>query len=126
MAVEDGLALGVLLGRLNQCPELMQRCTRLQAIQDVLVLYEALRKSRTTVSVRGAISMQDFFHLEDGPDQVYRDSILEGYACSQTWPPDCRWNWGDGSYQRELLGFDVVEDANAAFDRWRKYRACSR
>jgi salicylate hydroxylase len=122
MAVEDGLVLGVLLGRLVQCLELRHDCAKQAALHEVLSLYERLRKSRTAVSVRGAISMQDFFHLADGEEQARRDQILRDYNQSRTWPPDCKWNWGDATYQQSLLGFDVVKHAEEEFDLWRKGR----
>ena len=126
MAVEDGLVLGVLLGKLAQKPELLRDSTKQAAIAEVLSLYERLRKSRTAVSVRGAISMQDFFHLADGEELARRDQILGEYSKSREWPRDCKWNWGDATYQQSLLGFDVVKNADEAFDLWRKARHTER
>ncbi|KAK5690401.1 hypothetical protein LTR97_012269 [Elasticomyces elasticus] len=122
MAVEDGLTLGVLLGRLNECSDMMHDCILREALEGVLTLYEKLRKLRTTVSVKGAVSMQNFFHLADGDAQTYRDQILHDYDLTGAWPADCKWNWGDAVYQRSLLGVDVVKDANEAFDLWTKER----
>ncbi|KAK5167143.1 uncharacterized protein LTR77_007873 [Saxophila tyrrhenica] len=122
MAVEDGLVLGVLLGRLQQSPELTQDGTKQQALNQVLALYERLRKARTTINVQGALNMRDFFHLGDGEEQVWRDGIMREYNESGAWPEGCRWNWGDVGYERSLLGFDLVVDAGGQFDRWREGR----
>ena len=37
--------------------------------------FERLRKSRTTVNVRGAAANRTFFHLLDGPVQARRDEV---------------------------------------------------
>jgi salicylate hydroxylase len=57
MAVEDGAAIGILIGSLSQ--------SRLQDreahIPEILRLYEAMRKRRTTTNVQGAIENRHLF-----------------------------------------------------------------
>lgn len=64
------------------------------------------------------MSCQDFYHLPDGDEQVYRDDLLEQYSLHGDWPADCKWNWGDAQYQQSLLSFDAVDDARQQFDLW--------
>ena len=123
MAVEDGVVIGTLLGRLQRSRELLLEKYRQKSVHDVLKLYERLRKNRTTLNVKGAVQCQDFYHLRDGDEQIYRDDILHRFDESEEWPESCKWNWGDAQYQGSLLGFDVVEDAHQQFDRWLAHAA---
>lgn len=116
MAVEDGAVLGKLLGLLNSSSELSSNAKAL--IPEVLHLYESLRKSRTTVNVKGAISNQRMYHLPDGPEQEARDSELERVQ----WGDKTNWNNTDVEYQNNLLGFDVVRECEAAFESWKEKR----
>ena len=116
MAVEDGLTIGLLLGKLERSGECTCPKTKQDAIHKALRVYERLRKMRTTINVHGAVSMQDFFHLSNGEEQVRRDEILQEYTRSRAWPKDCKWPWGDAAYQQSLLGFDIDEAANRGFD----------
>ena len=113
MAVEDGLVLGTILGRLTTTDDIPAAEKR-DRIHDVLVLFEKLRKSRTTLNVKGAIANRKFFHMHDGPEQEQRDKDL----AEVDWVKPCRWHWGDLSYQQKMLGFDMVKDTNDAFTRW--------
>ena len=122
MAVEDAATLGVLFGRLQRHLNQKPCIVKSHSIRAVLLMYEKLRKDRTTINVQGAGSMQEFFHLPDGDAQRYRDEILQEYKHTQTWPKDCRWPWGDAEYQSSLLGFDIVEAANEEFERWKLSR----
>ena len=119
MAVEDGAVIGMLLGRLQGCQELLRSGDRVSNVHEVLKLYERIRKQRTTLGVRGAIKAQDFYHLPDGDDQRLRDELVERHVEFGEWPHPCRWIWGDMEYQKSLLGFDVLQDANEKFDAWR-------
>lgn len=112
MAVEDGCVLGILLGRARR--EIRDATVLRNKLASVLKLYESLRKSRTTVNVKGSIQNRKMFHLSDGPEQVARDKAL----AMVNWKDPCVWQWGDIGYLRKLMGFDVIKDANAAFDRW--------
>lgn len=122
MAVEDGVTLGILLGRIRQSIAQEPTVAKQDAIREVLRMYESLRKARTTTNVKGAASMQDFFHLRDGDEQRYRDDILREYDRTQMWPKECKWPWADAEYQSLLLGFDVVDAAEKEFEGWRLSR----
>jgi salicylate hydroxylase len=55
MAVEDGLVLGLLLGRLQNSDKIPD-ARRHDYIHAILCLFESLRKKRTTMNVQGAIA----------------------------------------------------------------------
>jgi salicylate hydroxylase len=115
MAVEDGVILGTLLGRLQSsmnisCEEKVDR------VHDILVLFESLRKKRTTLNVRGAIANRHMFHMEDGSEQEQRDRELS----EVDWINPCRWQWADMGYQRRMLGFESVKETEKAFAAWLK------
>lgn len=76
---------------------------------------ERLRKSRTTVNVRGAVANWTFFHLPDGPEQARRDEVL---ANLDQETPCSGWKWADVEYQRDLLVHEAVDEALKAFDQW--------
>lgn len=113
MAVEDGAVLGILLGKLDR-RSLLQTCHRQKSISSLLLLYESLRKHRTTLNVLGAVQNQEFYHLPDGGVQVERDELLGKLESRE----NCRWNWGDSGYPKELLGFDVIADTEKRFEMW--------
>jgi salicylate hydroxylase len=111
MAVEDGATLGRLIGLLNTEPLLSGTPTIF--IPQILDLFEALRKSRTTLNVQGATSNRFWFHLADGPLQVERDIALRGGPDSTDWcflTPDY-WMGLD-------IRFDAVADGERAFGEW--------
>src|SRR5437588_13131512 len=91
-AVEDGAVLG----------SLFSRVTDVSQLPDVLCIYEALRKSRTTRVVKGSTALRDVFHLHDGPRQQerdrqlleYQDEPFEGFPNS----------WKDPVFQPWLFG----------------------
>lgn len=112
-AVEDGLVLGTLLGRLSDTLAIPGGRRR-DKIHDVLVLFEKVRKPRTTLNVQGALGNRKFYHMHDGPEQEQRDKDL----AEIDWVKPCKWHWADPSYQKNVLGFDMVKDANEAFGRW--------
>lgn len=110
MAVEDGATLGRLLGLLNSHQAAFG--SSLENTREILKLYETLRKSRTTMNVRGAAENKFWYHLSDGPMQERRDRALAGTS------DDTDWCWVKEAYSRELLGFDAVEDGEQAFKSW--------
>src|SRR5882762_2074428 len=65
-AVEDGAVLGALFEKVQEKSQL----------PDLLVIYEAIRKARTTQVVKGSTSLRDIFHMHDGPQQQERDRQL--------------------------------------------------
>ncbi|KAK5394843.1 hypothetical protein LTR07_006600 [Exophiala xenobiotica] len=113
MAVEDGCVLGTLLGRL-QDSDLIPEADKRDKIHSILELCEGLRKNRTTLQVRGAIANRYMFHLPDGPEQEQRDKEL----AEVDWVKPCRWQWADFGYQKKMLGFEMVQDTNNAFEVW--------
>ena len=113
MAMEDGLVLGTLLGRLSTSEAIPAKEKR-EHLHNMLLLFEKLRKPRTTLGFEGAIAMRDFYQMQDGPEQEQRDKDL----AEIDWNKPCRWHWADPSYQKNLLGFDTMKDSNDAFARW--------
>ena len=125
MAIEDGLILGTLLGRLYDI-DFVSGGEKRRTIHSILELFESLRKQRTTLNVKGAIANRYMYHLPDGPEQEQRDKDL----AEVDWETPCRWQWADLGYQRKMLGFDMMGDTNKAFEAWaekeREYRRTPR
>ncbi|KAF2101149.1 putative salicylate hydroxylase [Rhizodiscina lignyota] len=115
MAVEDGAILGHLLGRLGKSASSGQIPEKL-SIPHILKMFEQLRKHRTTVNVRGAINNQRLFHMPDGPGRDERDRIL-GQTNWETQTPTV-FSWNNLEYQRNMLSFDFIADADCAFDKF--------
>ena len=117
MAVEDGAVIGYLLGSLSKslASDRDQSPNRTDLISRVLKLYERLRKSRTTLNVRGAMANRIFYHMPDGAGQEKRDEVLAtaDYKTVRT-----EYNWVDSKYQRDLLAYDAVKEASNAFEQW--------
>ena len=116
MAVEDGAVLGILLGMLFR-NTLSSSRNRKSGIQAILMLYEKIRKERTTINVQGANEMRMFFHTEDGPEQEARDADLRKADLRD---PDKQSNWGWGNMEKtkDLLGFDTIADTKKKFWVW--------
>ena len=110
MAVEDGATLGRLLGLLTKSADALG--DPIKHVAEALQLYESIRKARTTLNVQGASNNRYWYHLYDGSEQEERDKSLSGGANT------IGWTWLDRAYQEQVLGFDAVEDAERAFDRW--------
>lgn len=108
MAIEDGEVLGLLMSKIS---------TKAQ-LSDVLVIYEALRKSRSTKVVKGSTHYQEIFHLEDGDRQrerdrqlvEYQDEPFEGYPNK----------WRDPVFQSWLWGYDPVREVEKAWAVYEK------
>lgn len=113
MAVEDGAALGILLGRLSQS-RLPNRKAR---VPDVLQLYEGMRKNRTTLNVQGAIENRDLFQMAD-PERVEQRNAEMRAADLTDINNDCKWGYANLRYQKQLMGFDTIRDANKQFQSW--------
>lgn len=118
MAVEDGAVLGALLGRLQEHLTESTLDKRVK-IADILKLFEQRRKQRTEINVSGAVEKQDFYHLPDGERQIERDQLLADLPKAD-FKVHCKWSWGDKSYNDELLGVDVIRDAESSFTDWVK------
>ncbi|KAJ9602803.1 hypothetical protein H2200_012583 [Cladophialophora chaetospira] len=113
MAVEDGLVLGLLLGRLQSSDKIPESDKRAR-LNSILLLFESLRKKRTTTNVKGAVANRRMYHMHDGPEQEARDRDL----AEVDWVKPSPWGWADPGYQRKMLGFDSVADTNRAFEVW--------
>lgn len=118
MAVEDGLVIGLLLGAFSQT-SLMAAPDQQAKLYDVLMLYEKMRKTRTTTNVKGAIQNKTFYEMEDGPERELRDKIVREVNWFDA-DGQCVWGWANMQYQRNLMGFDTVGNALAVFQGWLK------
>jgi len=113
MAVEDGACLGILIGRLSQS-QLKDRQTH---VPDVLQLYEAMRKRRTTLNVQGAIENRDLFQMADQQRVEKRNEEMQAADLTDI-NKHSKWGYADLSYQKQLMGFDTIKDANQQFQSW--------
>ena len=114
MAIEDGVILGRLLGRLASNIAGSTTETAEVGVSAALEVFEQLRKYRTTVNVQGAVNNQKLFQMEDGAEQEERDEILRRTSWTTQTATCFRWN--DLEYQTDMLGFDFIADADKAFD----------
>ncbi|KAI4181878.1 MAG: hypothetical protein L6R41_006351 [Letrouitia leprolyta] len=104
-AVEDGAVLGALFDKLEHTSQL----------HDALIIYERLRKSRTTAVVKGSTHLQDVFHMPDGPRQQERDWQLTQMEPFEGYPNP----WADPVFQPYLFGYDADKEVEEA---WAKYK----
>lgn len=111
MALEDGAVLGKLLGRVNQLPPSIRK--QKDTVERALHMFEALRKERTSIIVRGSKDNQVWYHLVDGEAQQQRDQAMEAYSRGQEWP---RWSKLSKAYDKSLFDFDAVKQCEEAFD----------
>lgn len=118
MAVEDGAVIGLLLGQFNRA-SMMKAPDGQKKIHEVLMLYESMRKSRTTTNVKGAIQNKAFYQMEDGPSREQRDKTVRAV---DWFDPNgkCEWDWASMQYQRDLMGFDTIGNASTVFQDWAK------
>ena len=108
IAIEDGAVLGSLMSRLTDASQL----------PDILVLYESIRKSRTTRVVKGSSHNREIMHMHDGPRQKerdrqlieYQDDPFEGYPNK----------WRDPVFQKWLWGYDVETEVERAWATYMK------
>ena len=106
MAIEDAAVLSSLLGKVTEEAQL----------PDVLTLYEAIRKPRTTRVVKGSSHYRQIFHMRDGERQVERDRQLVEY---QRMPFEGYPNkWRDPVFQEWLWGYDVPAEVDKAWERY--------
>lgn len=101
-AIEDGAVLG----------HLFEKMTHRDQLPDLLVIYESLRKSRTSRVVKASTLARRTLHLADGPRQKERDRQLEeekpfnGSAHS----------WADPVMQEFLFGYDARREVDGAWE----------
>ena len=105
-AVEDGAVLGALFERIQSRDQLA----------DLLVIYEALRKARTTAVVQGSSHLQEVFHLHDGPLQRERDRQMLEEEPFEGFPN----RWADPVFQLWLFGYDAFEEVERAWERYQR------
>lgn len=106
MAVEDGAVLGAL----------MERIETKEQLRDVLIMYEKIRKERTTRVVKGSTAAREIFHLNDGDRQQERDRQLLEEEPFEGYPN----RWADPVFQPYLFGYDAEEEVEKA---WATYKA---
>ncbi|EXJ70309.1 uncharacterized protein A1O5_06377 [Cladophialophora psammophila CBS 110553] len=106
-AVEDGAVLGHLFEKIESRSQ----------VPDLLVIYESVRKPRTTRVVNGSSQLgREIFHLHDGPRQRERDRQLLAWQAD---PFDGYQNrWRDPVFQKFLFGYDCREVVEEAWDRY--------
>lgn len=110
MAVEDGIALGILLGKLSKSSLSPSKTP------DVLRLYELTRKERTTVNVEGAVTNRKLYHM-DGPEADTRNEAFTRVDWDDP-SSDFEWGWGNVQYLKRLMAFDTIAEAGRQFDEW--------
>lgn len=103
--MEDGAVLGALFERIE----------RRSQIADVLLIYERIRKERTTRIVRGSTALREIFHMEDGEQQQERDRQLTEQEPFENYPN----RWADPVFQNWLFGYDANREVEVA---WRRYK----
>ena len=113
MAVEDGAALGVLLGQLSRSG----RTGRKAYVPEILGVYEVMRKKRTTLNVQGAIENRDLFQMAD-PERVEKRKEQLRKADLNDINNDCPWGYANLKYQKQLMGFDTIADAREQYRKW--------
>ncbi|CAF9908045.1 MAG: hypothetical protein ALECFALPRED_004207 [Alectoria fallacina] len=96
-AVEDGAILGALFEHVQHKSE----------VRDSLIIYEQLRRSRSTKIVQGSIANGEILHMQDGEAQRDRDRQLRDDAPFEGYPN----RWADPVFQKWLFGHDVFAEA---------------
>ncbi|PPJ52452.1 hypothetical protein CBER1_10380 [Cercospora berteroae] len=122
MAVEDGAVLGYLLSAYQRDLQADDGKLDAEPVNSVLKLYERMRKRRTTLNVAGADQNRIFYHMHDGPEQQERDAEMAGFDFDKGRSSH---GWLDSEYNKDLLGYDAVEDAAAIYRQWRLPTASS-
>ncbi|KAI9751368.1 MAG: hypothetical protein M4579_006109 [Chaenotheca gracillima] len=103
-AVEDGAVLGALFEKLASPSQL----------SDLLIIYESLRKLRTTRVVKGSTALGRIFHMHDGPKQRERDRQLSQEEPFENYPN----RWADPVFQKWLFGYDAYGEAEKAWNTY--------
>ena len=109
MAAEDGAVLGILFAKIQHKYQ----------IPEILRLYESLRKPRTTRIVECSTEMQNVFNLPDGEAQRERDRQFIHERPFEGHPN----RWADPVFQEWLLGYDVEEEVERAWEVYGKETA---
>ncbi len=131
MAIEDGAALGILLGALSRAnPDSIPKSPSnsipnsipnsnptISTIPSILHLYELLRKRRATTNVLGARANQSLWHMRGGRSRDERDAALRTIDIADP-RSEAEWSFVDRRYQLELMGADVVRETREGFEGW--------
>ncbi|KAL4759133.1 uncharacterized protein BDW70DRAFT_161914 [Aspergillus foveolatus] len=113
MALEDGFAIGKLLGLSHAHLATIADETP-EYIPELLMVYEDIRKARTTRTVQAAVNNRKVFHIPDGIVQAVRDFVL-GYA-GVTSKSD--WTWLFSGRMRRMLVHDLEGECEREFDKF--------
>lgn len=105
-AIEDGAVLGALFSKATRS------IARLH-MQDILRIYEQLRKDRTARVVQKSADFRVIFHMEDGPLQKERDRILLHEKPAHGFP----FLFADPSIQDFLFGYDFAREVDVAWGK---------
>lgn len=105
-AVEDGAILGALFKHIQYKSE----------IRDKLIVYEQLRRPRSTRIVEESIVNGGILHMQDGEAQRERDRQLRYDAPFEGYPN----RWADPVFQKWLFGYDVFAEVDE--ERWRYHK----
>ena len=105
-AIEDGAVLGELFARMQNKSQ----------IKDIIHMYEAIRKPRTSRVIAGSNARRDIYQMRDGEAQQKRDHELRQEHSSDRYPRCIE----DPGFQSWLLDYDT----EAAVERaWQQYQA---
>ncbi|KAL4949234.1 hypothetical protein BDW69DRAFT_198262 [Aspergillus filifer] len=121
MAVEDGFTIGTLLGLLDKhigntlVTNDINPPEPAAYIPQILALYEAIRKSRTTATVQVAVRNRRVFHVADGIIQMIRDFLIGNMGVTRK----TDWTWVFSRRMRATLDHDLVGDCERAFEGWK-------
>ncbi|KAL2847495.1 hypothetical protein BJY01DRAFT_212447 [Aspergillus pseudoustus] len=125
MAVEDGFAIGKLLGltqknflesHAGDDPSMSTREAAKNTVPAVLEIYERIRKARTTRGVRAAMMNRKVFHIPDGIIQRIRDFIVSYAGVTRR----SDWTWLFSWRMRQVLYHDLAGNCERAFEAYRR------
>ena len=101
MAVEDGAVLGALFAHI----------THRSQLRDLLLIYENIRKARTTIIVKASTQAQMINHCPDGDIQAGRDRQLMEEEPFEGFPS----RYADPVFQKYVFGYDAFAEADKAW-----------
>lgn len=109
-AIEDAAVLGILLGKIKNGKK------EGPGVQDMLKLYESLRKDRAEMLVEWAAASARELHLGSGKAKEERDRVFEELKKKggKARVPD---KWADADTQKVVYGVDVMKDAEEEYEK---------
>ena len=105
-AIEDGATLGELFARI-ECK---------QQIKDILHMYEAIRKPRTTIVIARSNARREIYQLSDGVAQHERDRQLLQASSDSNYPEFM----GSEAFEKWLFEYDVEVEVEKAWHQYSK------